>query len=163
VVTARYFCDLLKESGLEFYTGVPCSILDNVIKCLSADSEVGYIPAVKENIAMGLATGSALTGRLPVVLMQNSGLGNTINALTSLNLLYRIPVLMVITWRGHEGQDAPEHLIMGRVMLAFLREMDIPTTILAETGMSEVIKSSVRLMKEKQTPVALILKKGIIQ
>ncbi len=163
MVTARYFCDLLKANGLGFYTGVPCSILDSVIKCLSADSEVGYIPAVKENIAMGLATGSALTGRLPVVLMQNSGLGNTINALTSLNLLYRIPVLMVITWRGYEGKDAPEHLIMGRSMLAFLKEMDIPTTILSGTNMSKAVKSSVKLMKEEQIPVALILKKGIIQ
>ena len=112
---------------------------------------------------MGLATGSALAGRLPVVLMQNSGLGNSINALTSLNLLYKIPVLMVITWRGHEGKDAPEHLIMGRVMLGLLREMDIPTTVLTEAEINREVRTSVKLMKENQTPVALILKKGIIQ
>ena len=70
----------------------------------------------REDAALGVAAGAYLGGRLPMVLMQNSGLGVSVNALGSLHILYEMPVLLLVTWRGYEGKDAPEHLVMGEVL-----------------------------------------------
>ena len=99
MVTTRVFCTTLKEKGFNFFTGVPCSILKDVINYLSEDPDVPYIPATREDEAIGIATGAYLAGKKPVVLMQNSGLGNSIGTLASLVLLYEIPLLLLISWR----------------------------------------------------------------
>ena len=111
------FAGLLRESGFDFFSGVPCSLVGSVIAALEPH---GWIAETREDAALGLAAGAALAGRRPVVLMQNSGLGVSINALGSLQLLYRIPTLLVITWRGEDGHDAPEHLVMGQAMSTIL-------------------------------------------
>ena len=89
---------------LNFFTGVPCSFLAAILDRLEAE---GCRAAVREDVAIGLAAGVYLAGRQPVVLMQNSGLGVSLNALASLNLIYRIPVLLVISLRGYQIEDAP--------------------------------------------------------
>jgi len=142
---------------------VPCSILKNIINYLSRNSNFNYIPATREDEALGIATGAYLGGKNPVVLMQNSGLGNSINALTSLVLLYKIPILMIISWRGHKGKDAPEHLIMGGSMLDLLKVLKIPTKVLSKGNVEDEVNDSVKIMKRKHTPVVLILKRGIIE
>jgi phosphonopyruvate decarboxylase len=75
-----------------------------------------YLGETREDAALGVAAGAYLAGRLPAVVMQNSGLGVSLNALGSLHLLYRIPCLLLVTWRGFAGKDAPEHLVMGEVL-----------------------------------------------
>ncbi len=142
---------------------MPCSILKDIISHLSTDSQFNYIPATREDEALGMATGAYLGGKTPVVLMQNSGLGNSINALASLDLLYEIPILLIISWRGYQGEDAPEHLIMGRSMLDLLGVLKIPTKVLSKENLESEINNSVKIMKEKNTPVALILKRGVIE
>lgn len=156
------FCDLLKAAGFNFYTGVPCSILRNVIDYLSTNEEFIYVPATREDEAFGIAVGAYMGGKKPVVLMQNSGLGVSINALTSLVLLYRFPVLLIVTWRGYEGKGEPEHTIMGRHMLDFLRVMDVPTKILRKGMIEKQLVESVQTMSVQEVPVALILKEGVI-
>ena len=118
---------MLKEKGFDFFTGVPCSILKGVINYLSEDPDVPYIPATREDEALGIATGAYLTGKKPIVLMQNSGLGNSIGTLASLVLLYEIPLLLLISWRGYQGKDAPEHLIMGKATVKLLEDIGVPT------------------------------------
>jgi sulfopyruvate decarboxylase TPP-binding subunit len=95
--------------------------------------------------------------------MQNSGLGNSIDALTSLILLYKIPILLIISWRGSEKNDFPEHSLMGKYMMNFLKTMHIPATILSTNEIPEQIGTADRTMKKLGTPVALILKKGVIE
>jgi sulfopyruvate decarboxylase subunit alpha len=159
----KEFCSLLKKFGFNFCTGVPCSILSNIINYMSRSTEFTYIPATREDEAIGLAVGAYMGGKRPAVLMQNSGLGNSINALTSLVLLYQIPLLFIISWRGYQGKDAPEHLLMGKYTLDFLKIMKIPTEIIEKNILEEQVMSASRLMEEQKIPVALILKKDVIE
>ena len=116
----------LSELGYDFFTGVPCSLISGLIGVLDESPAYPYYPETREDAAIGLACGAYLAGKQPVVLMQNSGLGVCINALTSLTLLYKTPALLVITWRGYEGKDAPEHLIMGDVCGQLLDTIGVP-------------------------------------
>lgn len=159
----KNFCRLLKDNGFNFYSGVPCSILKNIISYLSEAEEFTYIPATREDEALGIAVGAYMGGRRPVVLMQNSGLGNSVDALTSLVLLYEIPILLVISWRGYQGKDAPEHLLMGRCMLDLLKVMKMPSKVLSEKNLEDQVRDSVRIMEKTGLPVALILKWGVIE
>ena len=157
------FCLALKNQGFNFFAGVPCSILKDVISYLQEDKDVPYVSATREDEAIGIATGSFLGGQKPVVLMQNSGLGNSIGALASLPLLYKIPMLLVVSWRGYQGKDAPEHVIMGEEMLNLLDVMKIPYKILEEETMAEQISGLISVMEDKMVPVAAIVRKGLIK
>lgn len=115
----------LEELGYDFFTGVPCSLLGGIIEALGE----GYIPAVREDTALGLAAGAYLGGKKPCVLMQNSGLGYSLNVLTSLNMIYDIPVLLIVSYRGFEGRDAPEHIVMGKHCVELLKTAGINVSI----------------------------------
>ncbi len=162
MIPVKDFWRLLKENDYKFFSGVPCSILTNILNYPSTDIEIRYIPAVRENNALGVVSGAYFRGVKGGILIQNSGLGNIINTLTSFNLMYKIPVLMFITWRGYQGKDAPEHIIMGKKTLKLLEELGIPTVTLSENYKEEILWA----MKESETssiPVAVIIKKGIIE
>jgi phosphonopyruvate decarboxylase len=156
------FCDLLRENGFDFYSGVPCSILSGAIKYISENSDFGYVSATREDEAIGAAVGAYMAGKTPVVFMQNSGIGNSVNALTSLALLYKCPMLLIISWRGFEGKDEPEHLLMGEYMLDLLKTLNIPSQIVSQDKVVEQISDSAKQVKEKQQTVALILKAGVL-
>ena len=158
----KEFCTLLKNNGFNFYTGVPCSILVNIINHLSKNKQFTYVPATREDEALGIAAGAYMGGKKPVVLMQNSGLGVSINALTSLVLLYKFQILLIISWRGYKGKDAPEHLLMGKYTLKFLRSTNIPTKILSKKTLEKQLRESIHIMTNQGKPVALVLKRGVI-
>ncbi len=161
-LSAQDFCRLLKKTGFDFFCGVPCSVLGDVIQYLSTNAEFQYVPATREDEALGIAVGAYLGGKRPVVLMQNSGLGNSIDALTSLVLLYKFPILLVISWRGYEGKDFPEHLLMGEYMQTFLTTMHIPAFVLAKNTLEQQLKEADQTMRKNETPVALLLKKEVL-
>ena len=163
MVKTKDFCTMLKEQGFDFFTGVPCSILKGVINYLSEDPDVPYVPATREDEALGIATGAYLAGKKPVVLMQNSGLGNSIGTLASLVLLYEIPLLLLISWRGYQGKDAPEHLIMGKATVKLLEDIGVPTQILPKEKAEETISDAVKIMDEANKPTAIIVRRGIIE
>ena len=162
MMTSVEFSELLKNRGLNFFTGVPCSILKGVISILEQDPEVTYVPAVREDAAVGLATGAYMAGRRSMVLMQNSGLGVCMNALTSLALIYKIPLLMLITWRGYQGKDAPEHMVMGRVMLDLLDDIGVPYRILEPESIEADLDVVLATLAEMGTPVAIVLRRGVL-
>jgi len=155
--------DILKKWGFNFFVGVPCSYLKGIIKTLEQDSEVTYVPAVREDTAVGLAVGAYLGGKKPIVLMQNSGLGVSLNAITSLTILYEIPLLMLITWRGYHEKNAPEHLLMGRVMLNLLDMIGVPYFILKPESIEIDLTNALTILDKSYTPVALILRKGVLE
>lgn len=147
--------------GFSFSSGVPCSLLKETLDNVPKD--VNYIAATREDNALGLASGAYLSGKKSAILIQNSGLGNIINGLTSFNLIYKIPVLMIISWRGEPGKpDAPEHSVMGEKILPLLKELGIPYKILSEEIEKEIGWAS-ETMEKKNIPVALVLKKGLIE
>ncbi|MFH1593996.1 MAG: thiamine pyrophosphate-binding protein [Candidatus Omnitrophota bacterium] len=161
MINASRLITYLKNNGLLFYSGVPCSILQGMLQVILNDREVKYVSAVRENAALGVASGAYLAGKPSCILMQNSGLGNTINALTSFNLIYKIPVLMFITWRGFQGKDAPQHSIMGKITTDLLESLEIPYRVLSGHYKRDV-DWALETMRRHSVPCALIVKKGII-
>jgi sulfopyruvate decarboxylase TPP-binding subunit len=95
--------------------------------------------------------------------MQNSGLGNSIGTLSSLVLLYEVPLLLLISWRGYLGKDAPEHLIMGETTVKLLEDIGVPTQILPKEKTEETISDAVKIMEEKNIPTAIIVKRDVIE
>src|SRR5918992_3291135 len=148
--TAHEFWSVLKQQRVTFFSGVPCSLLEGVIHAALVDPEVTYIPAVREDVALGIASAAHVAGRRGGILLQNSGLGNVVNPLTSFNLIYRIPVLMVVSWRGYGGKDAPEHLIMGQKTPALLHTLDIPQAILEAETLEEHLRWAISTIAQQQ-------------
>jgi len=130
VIESREFCAALREAGHDFFTGVPCSYLSGPLEVLGEDGD--YVAAPNEGIALSVAAGSLLAGRRPVVLAQNSGLGNLLDPLTSLVMAYRLPVLLVVSLRGwpDPSDDEPHHEVMGRSTVGVLDAVGVGHRIL---------------------------------
>lgn len=116
--------ELLKSNGFAFYSGVPCSFLSNLINY--AVNEVDYIMSTNEGDAVATCVGAAIAGKKSVVLMQNSGLGNAVSPLTSLNYPFEIGVLGFVSLRGEPGlNDEPQHVLMGTITEKMLSLMEV--------------------------------------
>jgi len=116
MIAADDFLAPARALGFDFYTGVPCSFLTPLINRVIGEPKLDYVGAASEGEAVGIAAGAWFAGRRTVVMCQNSGLGNAVNPLTSLNFPFRIPTLLVVTWRGQPGiKDEPQHELMGQI------------------------------------------------
>jgi sulfopyruvate decarboxylase subunit alpha len=155
-------CDVLAAAGFDFFTGVPDSTFKELLAELEARPDLGWVPAVAEDVAVGLATGAALGGRTPVVVMQNSGLGLAVNALASLALLYEIPMLLLVGWRGHDGRDAPEHTLMGGATLPLLHALAVPHRLPAAGGADRELAAAGEWVRAERRPCALVCRPGVI-
>ena len=161
MIESDSFVQALQDVGFDFFTGVPDSILAGIIATLM---ERGlYTPSVREDEAVAMAAGAYMAGKVPAVLMQNSGLGTSLNTLLSLNFIYRQPCLLVISWRGFEGKDAPEHLVMGRSMTQLLDTVRIPPRTLSEQTAVSDLRWVAEIFMEQRIPVALLLRKGVVK
>src|SRR4029453_17641148 len=111
MIRAASFVQQAREHGFSFFTGVPCSYLKPFINYTIDAADLDYVGATNEGDAVAMASGAELAGRRAVVMFQNSGFGNAVNPLTSLNAIFRIPVLILATCRGEPGgdEDAPRH------------------------------------------------------
>ena len=162
MINACDFVRELKKNELGPIYEVPCSIFKGLLNYLFNSKEIEVVNPVNEGIAMAQAAGSFIsTKKMPIVMMQNSGLNNTLNCITSLNKQYGIPAVYLISWRG-ESKDAPEHEFMGEKLEKILETYQIPSKILT-SNFSEEIKWATSLAKKTQHPSALIMKKGYIE
>lgn len=159
---SQNFLDLLEEQGFDYFAGVPCSLLKGVVKIFDNEDRYGYLSAVREDAAIGAATGAYLGGGKAVVFMQNSGLGVSVNALASLSNMNETPLLLVVSWRGYEGKDAPEHIQMGDISQRLFDLLDIPHIVLEAEKMQEQVSEIANKMDETNKPVALLVRKGIL-
>ena len=154
---------LLERQGFDFFAGVPCSLIEDLIAALEAHPHLPYIPAPREDVAVGLAAGAWFAGRRPAVLMQNSGLGTSLNALASLALMYGLPALLLVTWRGHLGKDAPEHILTGEISPGLLGLLRIPYRVLAADTLEADLAWTVETMDRAMQPVALLVPPGVVE
>jgi phosphonopyruvate decarboxylase len=162
VISGHDVATLLTRHGFDFFTGVPCSLVEDVIAVLEGERDAPYVAAVREDAAVGLAAGAWFTGRRPCVLMQNSGLGTSLNALASLSLMYGLPALLVVTWRGHEGKDAPEHILTGKITPQILDLLGMPYRVLsAETAAADVAWAA-KEMDTRMQPVAIVVPPKVV-
>lgn len=166
MVRPEFFVNTLKEQDIDFYAGVPDSLLKNICAYITDNLPAEQnIIAANEGGAMGIAAGYHLaTGKVPVVYMQNSGEGNIINPLASLTdkEVYNIPVLLVIGWRGRPGvKDEPQHVKQGKVTTGLLNVMGINYAILPkdEVEAAKQIKIAIDYMKVTNECYALVIEK----
>lgn len=161
---APEFLAALHAAGFDFFAGVPCSLLKGLVSLLEQDGRAGYVSATREDSALGMAAGAFLGGKRPMVLMQNSGLGVSVNALASLHGLYEIPVLLLISWRGQDRSDAPEHWTMGEITHPLLDLLHVPHRTLSR---DEPVEAAVRWARAEldatNRPVALVVPGGILE
>jgi len=169
-ISPSEFFNALTDNDIDFFTGVPDSLLKEFCSCIDDKvTKQKHIIAANEGNAIALAAGYHLsTGKIPLVYMQNAGLGNAINPLLSLSdpSVYSIPILIVVGWRGEPGiKDAPQHVKQGKVTLKLLDTLDIPYRIMPDVN-SEIkgcLGSLIKEATEKNTPVALLVKKNTFQ
>lgn len=166
MIQPQFFYDLLKENGTDFFTGVPDSLLKNFCAYITDTADkTHHIIAANEGCAVGLASGHYFaTNTIPLVYMQNSGLGNTVNPLLSLadQDVYSVPLLLMIGWRGEPGvHDEPQHIKQGKVTCALLDAMEIPYAVLEadEEKAAVQITNAYKTIKERSAPFALVIRK----
>jgi phosphonopyruvate decarboxylase len=163
VISGRDVAARLEQHGFDFFTGVPCSLIEDLIAVLERGSRAPYVAAVREDAAVGVAAGAWFGGRRPVVLMQNSGLGTSLNALASLSLMYGLPVLLVVTWRGFGGKDAPEHILTGEISPKLLELLGVPYRVLAADSLDADLAWAAAEMDTRRSPVAILVPPKIVE
>lgn len=161
-MSGKELADLLESQGFSFFTGVPCSLIESLITALERHPRLPYVAAVREDAAVGVAGGAWFTGKKPAVLMQNSGLGTSLNALASFSLMYGIPALLLVTWRGYQGKDAPEHALTGEISPRLLELLGIPCRIPSRDSLAGDVVWAAREMDVRQAPVALLIPPKVV-
>jgi len=143
---------------------VPCSYLTPLINGVISNSRLSYIGAASEGEAVAIGAGAWLAGKRPVVMFQNSGLGNAVNPLTSLNAPFRIPALLIVTWRGEPGRpDEPQHELMGQITHDLLSLMRIGHIALPDRNeaLGDAFTAADAAMAEGQ-PFAFVMADGSV-
>lgn len=163
------FFSSLKESGVELFTGVPDSLLKDICAYITDNtSPDNHIIAANEGNAISIGIGHHLaTKKIPLIYLQNSGLGNIVNPLLSLADpdVYSIPMILLIGWRGEPGvADEPQHIKQGRITTDLLNVMKIPYEILSSKTSSEeadqIVKRMIKQASALNAPCAFLVKKG---
>jgi phosphonopyruvate decarboxylase len=160
VIDADRLLDRLAARGIGLATGVPCSYLTPLIDRAIAGRSMRYVAAANEGEALAVAAGAWLGGTAGLVLLQSSGLGNAVNPLTSLNDPFRIPALLVVTWRAEPGgpPDEPQHHKMGSILLGLLEVLGVPARILPVEGWEAVVDEVLDERDRTGLPVALVVR-----
>ncbi len=165
-IPAKAFVETAKMAGYALYTGVPCSYVKPFINYVIDAPDLAYIGAANEGDAVAIATGAELGGKRAVVMMQNSGLGNAVSPLTSLNAIFKIPTMLIVTLRGEPGgpKDEPQHELMGQITTKMLELMNVgwayfPTE---ESEVAGAIERAVSHMRQTSLPFAFVMRKDSV-
>lgn len=166
MIEAGSFIACARARGFDLYTGVPCSYLKPFINYVIDADGLDYVGVANEGDAVAIAAGAELGGRRSVVMLQNSGLGNTVNPLTSLTHTFNIPVLVIVTLRGEPGgaPDEPQHELMGQITAKLLELMDIPWAWfpIEDADIEPVLARADAHLVTHGRPFALIMRKGSV-
>jgi phosphonopyruvate decarboxylase len=166
MLSGREIMDALAEKGFGPYAGTPCSLLQPLISYAVQRERSAFIMAANEGEAVAIAAGLWLGGKRPVVLFQNSGLGNAVNPIASLCRPFRIPILFFCSWRGEPGKpDEPQHELMGRITPSLFGNLEVGHTVL-RPSLDDFIANldqAANAMNESGLPQAFIVPKGSVE
>ncbi|HXR92422.1 MAG TPA: phosphonopyruvate decarboxylase [Steroidobacteraceae bacterium] len=165
MIEARDFVEAARERGFDWYAGVPCSFLTPFINYVLQDPSLRYVSMANEGDAVALIAGVALSGSRGVSMMQNSGLGNAVSPLTSLTWTFRLPQLLIVTWRGQPGvADEPQHALMGPITPTVLETMQIPWELFPTepSAVGPTLDRAIAHMEATGRPYALLMQKGSV-
>ena len=165
MIKTKNLFKFLQKEKIDFFTGVPDSVLKSASSFFESKKEKHFITA-NEGSSIAMAAGYYLaTKKIPCVYMQNSGLGNAINPLISIShkKVYSIPILIIIGWRGSPGiKDEPQHNVKGKITTSILKLLNIRYLILNNDSDLKKLKKLIKFSKTNSTPVAILLKKNIL-
>ena len=165
MISAEAFVEGARARGFDWYAGVPCSYLAPLINYVLDDEGLSWVSSANEGDAVAAAAGAVLGGRRSVAMMQNSGLGNAVNPLTSLAYPFRIPVLVITTLRGDPAfPDEPQHELMGRITGPLLQQLQVPWAYLPDEPdeIDAVLDRADEYMRADERPYALVVRKGSV-
>ena len=167
MISPLQFLYSLRDAGIDFFTGVPDSLLKAFCAAVTDTCDGSHVIAANEGGSVALAAGHWLATRHPaLVYMQNSGQGNAVNPLASLADpdVYSIPMVLLVGWRGEPGvHDEPQHVKQGKITLPLFETLGIPTDVLPddEPAALALAADAVRRTIAESRPVALVVRKGL--
>jgi len=147
----------LKRASINLATSVPCVNLQELLALVENDEEIIHVPVTREEEGVGICAGAWMAGRRPALLMQNSGLGNSINALASLDMLYGIPLLMIISHRGGKDEPIIGQVPMGQLTVPLLDAMKIRHYSPSPETAEETVACAWEKAAEEKRPEAVLL------
>ena len=153
--------EMIKNSGIDLILSLPCILLKNLLKLIDEKNEIQHIPITREEEGVGIAAGAYLGGKTPAILMQNSGLGNSINAIKSLIQLYKIPIIFIMSHRGAEGEKILAQIPMGQLTPDLLDLLNIRTFIIDSVEKINEIENATIFSRESTEPVGILLKRKL--
>ena len=151
----------IKKSGIDLIFSLPCILLKDLLKLIDKKKEIQHIPVTREEEGGGIAAGAYLGGRTPAILMQNSGLGNSINAIKSLLQLYKIPIIFIMSHRGAEGEKIEAQIPMGQLTPDLLDLLNIRKFIINSMENIKEVKFAVDVCKKSKESVGILLKRNL--
>ena len=148
----------LKAAGIDFIVSVPCINLGKILEIIDADEEITHVPVTREEEGIGVCAGAYFGGKKTAILMQNSGLGNCVNALGSLYQLYSLPLVMIMSHRGTEGEPIIGQVPMGKATPKVLEAMELkyfnPKT---PEEAKKIVANSWKKSTEEKSPISILL------
>jgi sulfopyruvate decarboxylase subunit alpha len=148
----------LKQSKINFVVSLPCVNLDEIMKMVESDEDIIHVPVTREEEGFGICAGAFMGGKRPAILMQNSGLGNSVNALASLFELYKLPILIIMSHRGTEGEFMNAQIPMGNATPKVLDALQIPYfNPKTPNEALKLIPEAWRMAETKSIPVSILL------
>jgi len=166
MISPKSFVEAAKQAGFKLYTGVPCSYLKPFINYVIDSDDLAYVGAANEGDAVAIASGAEIAGKHAVVMFQNSGFGNAVNPITSLNAIFKIPVLVIATLRGEPGgpHDEPQHELMGEITTGLFDLMKVPWEYFPteEGQIAGCLERALAHMTREKTPYGLVMKKDSV-
>lgn len=164
MISPNAFVEAAVTHGFRLWTGVPCSTLEPLINFVVGDPSLRYVGAANEGDAVALASGASIAGVPSVAMMQNSGLGNAVSPLTSLNAVFEIPVLLIVTLRGdpNGAPDEPQHALMGARTTDLLELAGVSWRWFPANDheVAESLKEATETMSATKRPFAFVMRRG---
>ena len=148
---------ILDATKHDFYVSVPCKLLSELIQIIEKDPNVFHTAVTREEEGLGILSGAFLGGRKPAIVMQNSGLGNSINAICSLVNYYEIPITFIMSHRGSEGEPVEAQRPMGSRAASFLEQLEINTMEIDDVNQLKGVQESLDNAFQKGQSSALLL------
>ena len=146
----------LKAGGANFFLSVPCKLLANIITILEADKDIYYSAIPREEEGMGICAGAYLGNKFPCIMMQNTGIGNSVNAIVSLIQLYQLPIIFLISYRGTPGEKVGAQGSMAKVTEDILNTLRIPILQCSSERDLDKISTFTNHAKVMESPVAIL-------
>lgn len=153
--------ETIKDVGINLLLILPDNMIQGLIKVINEKNEIRKITITREEEGMGIAAGAYLGGIKPALLMQNSGLGNSINAIKSLLQLYKIPILLIMSHRGGEGEKIMAQNQMGQVTFNLLECINLKYFIVNSVKTIENFKNAMLFMQDNSKSAAIVLERSL--